>query len=367
METFLRRLEILNYLRRHREPVGSDALIRHLIDAGYLDEASRQPRSQQRLVQRDLQFLLGDFDEETRTHSNEFGLQMTRGTGKNQLWQLDPYQMIHYDFERMPAYMALTLRIAQRHLSPILPSGTRAELQHVFLQAEQKLTASQHKISSQQYQRLTQAVEFFQRGQRLQAADFDTAVLDRIYQAILQGKRLHISYRASASQTKDYELHPYGIAIMLPKLYLVATKHSADQPRGPTFRSFLLHKIETASLSSYSNDVPDDFTMKAYLEEGNMDVLIDMQDPKRYTLVLDLFVDARHSLLGDLRDSPISPLQQLTRLSDTHWQLQAEVRRTIQLRNWLLSLGPLARIQQPAILQEDLLNWLAAMQARYQT
>ncbi len=366
MDTFLRRLEILNYLRRHREPVATDTLLQHLIDAGYLDQSVRQSRSQQRLIQRDLQFLLGDYDAEEQSYSNEFGLQVSRGTGKSQLWQLDPYQLIHYDFERMPAYMALTLRIAERHLTPILPTGTRAELQHVFDQAEQKLAASQQKISSQQYQRLTRAVEFFQRGQRLQAAEFDTRVLDRIYQAILLGKRLDITYR-SAAGLKRYALHPYGIAIMLPKLYLVATKHDdarAADAQGQ-FRSFLLHKIEDATVSAHNNTVPADFTMKDYLDAGNMDVLIDQKDTRSYALILDLNVPDDHSLLSDLRDSPISPLQQLEKQASSLWQLRAEVRRTIQLRNWLLSLGSLAHIQAPAEIRSDLLAWLDAMRARY--
>ena len=369
METFLRRLEILNFLRSRREATSTEELIQHLVSAGYLDASARQSKSLQRLIQRDMQFLLGDYDEEDDVHSNEFGLQVHRGLGKSQLWQLEPYSHLQYDFERMPAYMALTLRIAERHLTPVLPSGTRQELQQVFAQAEQKLALSEQKLSRQQYQRLTRAVEFFQRGQRLQAADFDSKVLDRIYQAILHGKRLHITYR-SASGVKDYELHPYGVAIMLPKLYLVATKHLPEQAeqanQTPTdFRSFLLHKIDEASVSPLSNNVPADFSMKDYLDAGNMDVFLDHTDTQSYQLRIDLFVDDAHSLLSDLHDSPISPLQQLEIVSDQHWQLQAEVRRTIQLRNWLLSLGPLARINQPDIIRDDLLGWLDAMRARY--
>ncbi len=364
METFLRRLEILNFLRGRREATSTDELIHHLVAAGYLDESARQSRSQQRLIQRDMQFLLGDYDEEEDLYSNEFGLQASRGQGKSQLWQLEPYSALQYDFERMPAYMALTLRIAERHLTPVLPSGTRQELQQVYAQAEQKLTQSEQKLSRQQYQRLTRAVEFFQRGQRLQAADFDSSVLDRIYQAILHGKRLHISYR-SGNGLKDYELHPYGVAIMLPKLYLVATKHGEEQAATPDFRSFLLHKIDSATVSNYSNAVPGDFSMKDYLEAGNMDVFIEHQDTTLYQLELDLFVVSQHSLLTDLRDSPISPLQQLEQIDETHWRLSAEVRRTIQLRNWLLSLGPLAKVQQPAVIREDVLAWLEATRERY--
>lgn len=374
MKTFLRRLEILNYLTQRQRsrlaPAGTELILQHLQDLGYLDDASGNERSQFRLIQRDLNFLLGEQDEDG-DYDNDFGLVMQRGQAKSLLWSLQPYQQLHYDFERMPAYMALAMSLSQKHLKQILPSSTQRELSQVFSSAQEKLEKSERKLSASHYLKLTDAVEFFQRGQSLQAPDFDMQVLDRIYQAILMGRRVDIRYR-SGKDIKSYSLHPHGVAIMLPKLYLVAKKHEDMQTKsepqsyeGDDFRHFLIHKIETIELSRYSNFVSDDFQFKAYLEAGNMDLLIDRNDKQCYDLILELDTIEGSSLLQDLRESPIAVNQTLEPVANTRWQLKASVRRTVQLRNWLLALGAEAKVLQPAIIVDDLVQHLQEQLSHY--
>lgn len=365
MKTFLRRIEILNFLKSQHRHVGTEEILQHLIDAGYLDDQERLDRSQFRLIQRDLNFLLGDELEEDE-FENEFGLSREKGSRKSLLWQLEPYQSLNYDFERMPAFMALALSVTQKHLQQVLPTSTQHELQRVFSRAEDKLNKRDQKLSPLHYQRLTQSVEFFQRGQKLEAPDFDMAILDTIYRAILMAKRLRFDYQ-SGNGTKAYELHPYGVAIMLPKIYLVGIKDEDIDKSGQmeTFRSFLIHKIDSIELSPFSNKVPEDFELKRYLEEGNMDVLIDYKDHHAYPLSLEINTANSGNLLSDLRESPISPDQTLTQIETDTWQLTAGVKRTIQLRNWLIALGPAARILEPTIIQQDLLNYLGSIQNRY--
>ena len=76
MQTFLRRLEILNFLTQRKSSrlnaVGTDIIVQHLRDAGYLENSSAKARSQFRLVQRDLRFLLGDLIDDE--YENDFGL-----------------------------------------------------------------------------------------------------------------------------------------------------------------------------------------------------------------------------------------------------------------------------------------------------
>ena len=201
--------------------------------------------------------------------------------------------------------------------------------------------------------------------------------MDRIYEAILRGRKILISYRSGA-HLKDYTLHPYGVAIMMPKLYLIAQKEQessnksviehnvVEQNASDTgFRSFLLHKIESAELSPLANKVPEDFELKTYLESGNMDVLIDTRDTEQYDLVMDLYSDAGQKLLADLNDSPLNSTQTLSETTPGVWRLNAQVRRTIQLRNWLLTLGAQAKVVSPAIIREDLLKHLEQVRAHY--
>jgi len=363
MNTFLRRLAILNYLRSQRSPTSTEQIRLHLQGAGYLDETEIKLKSQYRLVQRDLTFLLGT-DEASQEPDNDFGLTMERGLSKSLHWQLDPYQQLNYDFERMPAFMALALSVTQKHLKQVLPSDTQRELNRLFLGAESKLQQSEKKLSPVHYRRLSQAVEFFQRGQRLQAPDFDITVLDTLYRAILLGKRVQIKYRSEA-ELKDYDLHPFGVAIMLPKLYLVGKKQDDARQGDAAFRHFLIHKIEEIELSPFANQVPENFLLKSYLEAGNMDVLIDNGQRNHHELLIELNVSEPTNLISDLKQSPIDYSQSLTQISSNLWQLKARVQRTIQLRNWLLSLGAQARVLAPDSIRNDLIQALDAMRENY--
>lgn len=379
MRTFLRRLEILNFLRAQHQAVSTESILNHLLNAGYLDSYETQTKSLLRLIQRDLHFLLGDKAEEDETlhperkerssledypqYDNDFGLYLEQGQGKSLLWKLSPYQHLNYDFERMPAFMALALSVSEKHLKQVLPSETRAELKKLFEQAQLKLAQSEQKLSSRHYQRLTESVEFFQRGQRLHGADFDPTILDSIYRAILLGKRLHITYKRQ-QQAKEYELHPYGVVIMLPKLYLVAKKQE-DNAAPDNFRSFLIHKIESATISHFPNQVPETFKLRDYLDQGKMDVFLSAQDKQDYALVLEIQADKHSTLLEDLIENPVSADQQLTPLNPETWRLSATVRRTVQLKNWLMALGEAVKIISPEILKQDLLAQLEAIQARY--
>ena len=59
MKTFLRRLEILNYLSSQRSPIDTSQILQHLLDAGYLDD-QKQTNTLLRMIQRDMIFLLGE-------------------------------------------------------------------------------------------------------------------------------------------------------------------------------------------------------------------------------------------------------------------------------------------------------------------
>lgn len=386
MKTFLRRLEILNFLRTQHSAVSTDAIYHHLENAGYLDSYQIQTKSLQRLIQRDLVFLLGEKNQdddlepesslaqpaqkdehssfEQQAHfDNDFGLYLEKGQGKSQLWKLSPYQQLNYDFERMPAFMALALSLTEKHLKQVLPADTQAELKRLFENAQQKLAKSEQKLSSRHYQRLTQSVEFFQRGQRLHGASFDPTILDKIYRAILLGKRISISYRRH-QQSTEYQLHPYGVVIMLPKLYLIAKKHN-DMNRQESFRSFLVHKIDDVTISQFNHLVPQDFNLRDYLDQGHMDVLLSSKDSQSYPLRLEITTDTNSNLLADLNENPISMDQTLSRKSARLWQLDATVKRTVQLRNWLMSLGNQAKILSPEIIKQDVLQELHAILSRY--
>lgn len=368
MKTFLRRLAILDYLRSSKVQKSTDEILNHLLSSDYLDSYTEDGvanlptegnSSVRRTIQRDLNFLFGANDVLNEEGDNDFGLEATRGTGKSLLWSLDPYSTLAYDFEKMPTYLALSFAMTQKHLSGIMPKNTLTEMERFFKNADTKLQKEASKISPQQFGRLKDSVEFYQRGQRLQAANYDINVLDTIYRAILKGKQLTINYR-----DKVYRVHPFGVVILLPKLYLVAKKDE-DIAKPDEYRNFLIHKIDEIEVATQSSCVPDHFNLKSYLDEGNMDVFIDPTDKALYRLVLRFSISPSSNLIADLAENPISDDQQLTEKGESQYELTANVKRTVQLKNWILGLGRVATIVSPDIIRDDILFELKALMSNY--
>ncbi len=367
METFLRRLTILAFLSSSHQVKSTQDILQHLIHGGYIDDQSLDERSMLRVIQRDLKFLLGEDDGEGE-FDNLFGLECVRGQGKSLHWRLDPYAEMRFDFEKMPRFMALAFTLTRKHLGNILPRGTVAELQRFFAKAEERLEESEKSLTPQSYKRMSQAVEFYQRGQPLQAAPFDLDVLDTIYRAIMSNRQVAFEYRE-----KSYQLHPYGVVILLPKIYLIGVKASessvhavrsvADLKKSD-YRSFLLHKISAIHLTTLPASVPEDFSLQAFLKQGNMDLRVDARDDEEYVLKVELNTAlAGNGLIEDLRESPISQDQVIVPAGPHRFLLSATVHRTIPLRNWILSLGPAARVVEPETIRQDLLSHLQGMMA----
>lgn len=359
METFVRRLAVLEYLRVSTNSQSTSDILRHLISGDYL-EGSSDDKSLLRTVQRDMKFLHGEVDEDGEA-SNEFGLEIASGEGRTTLWRLDPYTDLHFDYEKMPQYMALAFSMTRKHLIDILPKNTATELTRFFLQAENRLEMSEKSLSPKLYKRLNDSIEFYQRGQRLQPAPFDMDVLDTIYRAIIQNKQVAFSYRG-----KDYEVHPYGVAILLPKLYLVGKKQSDAHSEHGGFRSFLVNKIDSIYVLNRPAIIPEEFKLKDYLDQGEMDVLLD-NDRQTYKLSMKInATNNRSHLIDDLMDNPIASDQCIEQISASEYLLSANVRRSIQLRNWLLSMGSVCEVVTPEVIKQDLIDYLEASLAVYQ-
>ncbi|UZE94616.1 helix-turn-helix transcriptional regulator [Alkalimarinus alittae] len=369
MKTFIRRLAILDYLRASRVQKSTDEILNHLLSSDYFESYGSADTLEslsdsnysaiRRTIQRDLNFLYGANDVLKDEGDNEFGLEAERGSGKSLLWSLDPYSTLAYDFEKMPTYLALSFAMTQKHLSGIMPKNTLTEMARFFKDADSKLQKEASKVSPQQFGRLKDSVEFYQRGQRLQAANYDITVLDTIYRAILKEKQLNIHYRGKA-----YRVHPFGVVILLPKLYLVAKKHE-DINKPNEYRHFLIHKIDQIEVATYSSNVPDRFNLATYLDEGNMDVMIDYQDKALYQLVLRFNIFEPTNLMADLAENPISHDQSLVKISPSIYELTASVKRTVQLKNWIMGLGRVATVIKPSVIRNDIISELKALSENY--
>ena len=369
MKTFIRRLAILDYLRSAKTKKSTDEILKHLVSSDYFEDQQDEYKvlsdsAIRRTIQRDMNFLYGSTTTAGRYEDdtyNDFGLEVERGSGKSLEWILDPYSSLSYDFEKMPSYLALSFAMTQKHLSGIMPKNTVHELERFFNKADSKLQKEETTISPQQYRRLKDSVEFYQRGQRLQAANFDVDVLDTIYRAILKGRQLSFNYRG-----KSYTVHPFGVVILLPKLYFVAKKE-ADISSPDGFRNFLIHKITDLVVLHKKAEIPASFSLKSYLDQGNMDVYVSAEDKQTYSFKLEIKTHSASNLIEDLTENPISEDQELIEIRDNIYQLSASVKRTVQLKNWIMGLGSIATVLEPKVISHDIYTELNALLSNYKS
>lgn len=355
LRTFCRRLEILNFLKASHQLQPVSRIVEHLEDLGLLDPSATAEKNPEhthfRKVQRDLKFLSANTppaDEDEQGEDNEFGLYFEAGDRHSFLWGVD--QTINTDFSwtLMPDHMAVTLALAEKHLSSIMPSRYHQLLKSHYQTARQKLSGASKKYQPKQLENLVNSVVIDQRGLRLEAASVDEQILDTIYEALTLNRRLKLRYRG-----KTVVVHPHGVVIARPKIYLIAMKDGDNDIH--QMRSYLVHRIAEINLVNLSVHTLPGFNLQQYVAEGAMEMKIE-NDESSYELVLQLTPPIGSNLIQDLRETPIAANQNLSQSSEEVYFLTAKVHRTYQLLNWILSLGKFATVLEPATIRSDIIH-----------
>lgn len=357
LQTFHRRLEILRYLRDHHGFHGTDDIQQHLIEIGLLaDPGEKLPSpSTQRKLQRDLQFLWSATHEDEDGVFNEFGLQRQRGERNSFLWRVENHPESDFSWDVMPEHLAVSLALAEKHLAGLMPSQYHHLLRKHYELARRKLLAASSRYQPRQLERLLNSVIIEQRGLRLPTIALDESVLDTIYQALILNRRIRIQYKQ-----RWVELHPHGVVFARPKMYLLAVKEGEQAKK---IRSYLLHRITAIELLALSANRLEGFDIEQFVQHGGMEVCI--SDDRFYRLRLHITAPAQSNLIQDLQDTPIADDQSLTTTGDNNWELTATVRKTYQLRNWLLSLGEAATVIAPDEIRDDIISQLQRMLNNY--
>lgn len=368
LRTFCRRMEILNFLKESRQLRPVADIVEHLKDLDLLDPSAAETHSAQsydRKVQRDLKFLYNnapadeDDGEEGEEHEsyNEFGLYNEPGGRHSFLWGIDHGANTDFSWATMPDHMALTLALAEKHLASIMPSRYHQLLNQHYQSARQKLSNASKKYQPKQLENLLNSVIIDQRGLRLEAASVDEQILDTIYEALCLQRRLQIRYKG-----KTVDIHPHGVVIARPKMYLLAMK--SDDNKADQMRSYLIHRIEEISILKLTAKILPGFDLQAYVNEGGMEMQID-NDNSLHQLSIELKPGQHSNLIQDLEETPIAPDQQLSITETGTYILRANIQRTYQLLNWIISLGKAATVLSPAIIRDDITGLIKQIADNY--
>lgn len=175
--------------------------------------------------------------------------------------------------------------------------------------------------------------------------------LDLIFRALVDQKRLRIDYGAMGTEPKTHTFDPYTLVAYRGGLYLLGKSDLSD--------SLLYLAIERIRAISFATDdrggqlsftMPSDYDPARYSEgifgivsgkETRVEILIRSPETENY-----------------LKSRLIHPTQRFNRRRDGKTVLSMTVRGTIELRNWLLGLGPWVEVLKPKELREEIASML---------
>ena len=244
---------------------------------------------------------------------------------------------------------ALTFKLAEAHLSGLIPANLLRNIEPYFSHADQIL---QNPLLYQPYAKWLNKVEVIHPWQPLLAPEIDADVLAAVQEATMLEQQLDVLYQSRGDQRAQARLlNPLGIVIRGYVSYLVCT----IQPFTDV-RLLAMHRIQAASVLTGKAEIPAGFNLKQYAESG----VFGFANTGNISLQLRLKKSAGLHLL----ESPLAADQTVTE-TDSHLELTATVMDTMQLRWWILGLGANVEVVAPGHLRAAIQQELSSALQHY--
>ena len=326
--TLLRQWALLRAIPRHAK-VTAQVLTERLEQAGF--------KVTERTVQRDLQTLSRFFPLEADERNRPFGWRYAK----------DAHIM---DIPAMDAATALTFKLANAFLEPVIPPSTLRMLKPHMERADEVLGEVEQPLRD-----WADKVRFVPRGQPLIPPDVSEDVLDVVYQSLLEEHRFKAVYKSRGSDTSsEYTVNPMGLVYRNGLIYLVCTLFDYTD-----IRQLVLHRMQSAQpLPKEPATVPVGFSLDNYIRQNNFEV------PTGDTLRLEAMFGPEAA--PHLYESKLSEDQELTPQDDGWTRLKATVADTLQLRWWLRGFGSQVEVLGPGPLREEFTADAALLVQHYQ-
>lgn len=243
-----------------------------------------------------------------------------------------------FDLPALDVHSALAFRLAEEHLSTLLPEPTRHHLRPHFDRARSVLDQLDHNALAQ----WPEKVRVIAAGQALQAPALQPGVLEQVEAALLGERQLLVHYRRRGErELRTYDAHPQGLVWRDGVGYLLCMIKDYDQ-----VVQLVLHRMESAEVRDAPARKAQGFTLDQAIGTGSLGFLVSDRP-----LQLELRFD--QDAVVRLREAPLSADQELVDLADGRVQLKATVPDTVQLRTWLHGFGSRVEVLQPLDLRRE--------------
>lgn len=235
-------------------------------------------------------------------------------------------------------------------LKPLLPASIYDVVKPMFEEATRQL--NQPTANTRPESRWLQRVAIVPPAMPLMPPSLAEDVLETVNKALMERKQLEADYRRPGEDiARTLLLHPLGLLMRGPVLYLVACAFDYSEPR-----IFALHRMRSARLLTGIAREPEGFRLDDYLNIG----MGEFGDG--HIIRLKAFIDPW--LMGILTETPLSSDQQISTEKEA-FLLTATVPHSWQLEWWILSLGEGMEVIEPPELRKSIRKRLKRAAKRY--
>ena len=325
----LRHWQMLRLIPRAPRKRSTAMLRDELVDRGFEVDL--------RSVQRDLHKLSTSFPLVCDERSKPFGWSWSR-------------EAESFEVPGMDLHTALAFRLAEEHLTHLLPGATLAYLAGHFSHAAQVLAET----GDEGVPAWLDKVRVIPGGLPMAPPRIDRDVLESVHTALLRGQQLHLRYRPRGAEAdRDYLASPHGLVYRESIAYLVCSLWNYED-----IVQLALHRVIEAAVDPAPRHLPQGFSLDAYIAAGEFGFRLG-----EAPLALVARMDGRAAVR--LFETPLSDDQRLETLDDGWVVVRATVADTAQLRTWLRGHGALCEVVAPAALRAELARAAAEMSACY--
>lgn len=325
--TLIRQWELLKLLPKRGSGKTAKDLATALNDAGF--------KVSKRQIERDLSTLSGPFPLDCKDQSIPYGWKWMDGRS--------------VDLPGLTVAEALSMKLVEDTLQPLLPKSVLASLEGNFKQAQDKLASLDAENPNVLWAGKVRTVP---PSLPLLAPHINQEVLENTQESLLLDKRLEVEYHAiNAEQSSLLTLHPLGLVNRGPVTYLVATAFDYTD-----IRLYALHRIAKATKLNEPANRPEHFSLDDYINTGAL------QFGGGNIIQFEAFV--AQWMAQYLSETPMSADQKLINEGDKI-RLTATLTDSWQLKWWLLSHGAEVEVISPTALRTDIANTLQQAAAIY--
>lgn len=250
----------------------------------------------------------------------------------------------------MPVAEAMALSMAEQHLGQLLPTSIFESLQSVFNRAHQTLKNLDGQNSAADWMKKVRATP---PTQPMLPPNISPEIHETLSRALLEGRQVNALYGGGGkNEPREMRLHPLGMILRVPSLYLVAT--AWDYNTLKDVHLYALHRFTAVNILEDKVSTPDGFELDREIERGLAD-FGGAKDP----IQIEMYVSP--DLAAILEETPLAirgnpPLSSQTIVKDDQGKIKvtALVNDTWQLHWWLEQhKGQIQKITQPAHLASE--------------